>query len=314
MHQCTTHDATFDPDCFNNPVVGDANRPAYCDEPWRYVDAEKCGNSSHVSYRSEILISGGGAPPSYSYTACGGDASSWLDTLVAEGLRGKVLKAGIPAIEDKEHYLEHPVTGHRLPGGPIYSFPAEYKWKGLWIEYYEEIAKFAGFEIEYVPVTRASYAKFSSEWTACAHDVAIGYLDLCIGNFWITGERIAATGANFLIPTSQEQVRLLHYPYEVADVGSGMWAWMRPFKVELWIAIVISWLIVGITYYFLSGEYKFTHDVTVKTAEDYEKRYGNRSKLAHMLTNIVSLSYLGRSLPSERSERGVRTPAGSTTT
>jgi len=98
MNKCDIHDAHHEPDCLNNPGFDNPDRPDFCDEPWCYVDAETCGNSSHIAYLTSVLLTTGGTPPSYSYTACGGDASSWLDILVVEGLRGKTLRAGIPTV------------------------------------------------------------------------------------------------------------------------------------------------------------------------------------------------------------------------
>jgi hypothetical protein len=39
-------------------------------------------------------------------------------------------------------------------------------------------------------VSEASKSRFSSSYTACVHEVALGETDICIGNFWMTPQRL----------------------------------------------------------------------------------------------------------------------------
>ena len=49
----------------------------------------------------------------------------------------------------------------------------------------------AGFTWVEKPITAASRARFnSSSFTACVHDVALNETDMCIGNFWMTSQRL----------------------------------------------------------------------------------------------------------------------------
>lgn len=172
MKTCAVHDNTTDPACTS--VADGEDRPAYCDEPWCYVDSSKCKDSIHLAYRTDLMLTKGGTPPTYSYSACGGDASQWRDPLVRDGLKGKTLKAGIADCFFPDHYMVDPVTNERLDDGPLLDDPSKYVMQGLWIEYFEKVALYVQFEVEYYPVTTASSTKFSSLWTACANDVALG--------------------------------------------------------------------------------------------------------------------------------------------
>ena len=42
-----------------------------------------------------------------------------------------------------------------------------------------------------------------SSFTACVHDVGIGKTDICVGNFWVTAERLALT--DFAQPFSEDR-------------------------------------------------------------------------------------------------------------
>ena len=67
--------------------------------------------------------------------------------------------------------------------------PANVK-TGSVVEFMKSIANEVGFTWEVVPVTTASKDRFTSSFTACVHSVALNETDLCLGNFWLTGERM----------------------------------------------------------------------------------------------------------------------------
>lgn len=147
-----------------------------------------------------------------------------------------------------------------LPGAPA-SLPRAPA--SLAFRYWDLIAANAGFTLVYVPVSQASRTKFGSLWTACANDVGAGRLDLCVGNFWPTPERIAATSANFLVPTSKDSFQLLHPPYEVAKSSTNVfWTWTKPFTYDVWAAIVATWFLCGAAYYILGAEEDMTRNKT----------------------------------------------------
>ncbi|GMI42662.1 hypothetical protein TrCOL_g2893 [Triparma columacea] len=290
MKTCAVHDNTTDPACTS--VADGEDRPAYCDEPWCYVDSSKCKDSIHQAYRTDLMLTKGGTPPTYSYSACGGDASQWRDPLVRDGLKGKTLKAGIADCFYPDHYMVDPVTNEPLDDGPLLDDPSKYVMKGLWIEYFEKIALYGQFEVEYYPVTTASSTKFSSLWTACANDVASGYLDLCIGNYWITESRLAIPNINFLAPTAQEQFKLLHPPYDLEDSDVHIiFTWMKPFSKTLWWCILGSVLVTGLMYHVLCAEEKFVYDPTIETAKQYKEKYEKRWAINNFFSKITKKSF-----------------------
>lgn len=137
---CKAWDGMFEPECVNDPAPS-LTRPSYCDEPWCYVDKEACSNSTHLAQVTDILVVTGPNPPTYSYTACGGDPGQWQDEKVMKGLIGKTLRAGISKIVFPEHYLTHLVTGEQMRSGKIPVDMSDWVWTGLWIEYFEYVGK-----------------------------------------------------------------------------------------------------------------------------------------------------------------------------
>ena len=104
--------------------------------------------------------------------------------MVESALSGRTLRAGIPLSEYPDHFMVddegQPLpTGPYIPGAPM---------SGLWIDYYEEMAKIGNFELEYRPVSNSSLRAVSSSWSACVMDVAAGILDVCVANVWLTPE------------------------------------------------------------------------------------------------------------------------------
>lgn len=58
------------------------------------------------------------------------------------------------------------------------------------IDFMQSVAREGGFTYEVVEVGQDSKDLYTSSFTACVHAVAINQTDLCIGNFWVTTERL----------------------------------------------------------------------------------------------------------------------------
>ena len=80
----------------------------------------------------------------------------------------------------------------------------------------------------------------SSSFNACVMDTVLGNTDLCIGDFWVTSERLS-WGAQFLSPSLYEDEMFLIAKRQdvVADgVGEILWKPFSPFSSALWYVIV----------------------------------------------------------------------------
>ena len=84
-------------------------------------------------------------------------------------------------------------------------------------------------------VTRQLY---SSSYTACVHDVAIGNFDLCIADLWLTPERNQL--ATFLPPVRHDYFYLV-VPKKQEEITfwTRLEAPLRPFTADAWLSIVL---------------------------------------------------------------------------
>jgi hypothetical protein len=78
----------------------------------------------------------------------------------------------------------------------------------------------------------------ASSYTACAMDVVVGKLDLCVGRFWVTAERLGI-GVKFMIPLYNDNFYLIA---PRVQENTTFWALLQkpwlPFSFDLWLAIV----------------------------------------------------------------------------
>jgi len=84
-----------------------------------------------------------------------------------------------------------------------------------------------------------------SSYSACCLDVLVGKVDLCIGEFWITSERLAM-GVDFINPFATDNMVLLARNTEnlpsILDILKTPW---QPFTSDLWVIIVLYMIIVS---------------------------------------------------------------------
>ena len=83
---------------------------------------------------------------------------------------------------------------------------------------------------------------FPSEYNYCLHDVAVGNLDLCVADMWVTPQRSSLV--RFLPP-----VRFDHF-YLVQKVSSqhDFWALTKPFSTNAWCGILVFLLLAFLLY------------------------------------------------------------------
>ena len=128
--------------------------------------------------------------------------------------------------------------------------------KGLWIDFYEKIAKEANFTLDWRPVSGGSKGAHSSSFTACAQDVADGIVDLCVGDYWTTEERLSmttfTTGTltdSFSVLSRKQLVDPNTISHKLAMAGS-------PFSIELWMTCLAVCVATGFFYNVLRVGYK----------------------------------------------------------
>jgi len=98
-----------------------------------------------------------------------------------------------------------------------------------------------------------------STYSACTHDVGSGALDLCLGPFWPTAERIAMPGVAFTIPFDGDiMVSVVRVPEDAGRDAGWLATFTKPFdvfSVDLWVLIVGSIIALAVVYYAIENPY-----------------------------------------------------------
>ena len=91
-----------------------------------------------------------------------------------------------------------------------------------------------------------------SSFTACAYDVKVGNVDVCIGNFWVTSERLALS--NFIQPFAEDKLYLV-VPDEYLEESFAQ-HFVRPFMPfapELWLMVGLFTIFTSIVTLLVDG-------------------------------------------------------------
>lgn len=244
---CDTHDVNMAPFCDHSN-----DNPTFCPRRFCYIDPEVC----HLSRTSTYAKSSFFPDLYYSYEACG-ELDEFRDFKIASELKGRTLKAGIPALYYPDHY--------RLDeNGEIIRFSLDVnagvgELKGIFIDYIQNLALDGDFEVEFHPVSLGSYSERGfSAWGGCVYDVNRGVFDLCVGNFWETAFRRSMV--LFSTPIFDDNYKLMVPKPKVKDnIFTQLGLIFEPFTQALWLAIVGVTFLVGIIYTILGPDRKKAH-------------------------------------------------------
>mmetsp|Transcript_29862 Transcript_29862/g.70384 ORF Transcript_29862/g.70384 Transcript_29862/m.70384 type:complete len:663 (-) Transcript_29862:141-2129(-) len=128
-------------------------------------------------------------------------------------------------------------------------------WRGVLPEFLATILQSVNGRVQIMepPVSATSLEIYeSSSWTACVHDISIGRLDMCLGDFWVTEERLRL--ANFLPAFSMDNFYLVVPGVEDESFGDVLWKPFRPFHPVTWLFIIIVLLVMGFFIYLVERE------------------------------------------------------------
>eukprot|EP01065_Artemidia_motanka_P032123 TRINITY_DN39173_c0_g1_i1.p1 TRINITY_DN39173_c0_g1~~TRINITY_DN39173_c0_g1_i1.p1 ORF type:complete len:656 (+),score=204.20 TRINITY_DN39173_c0_g1_i1:51-1970(+) len=227
-----------------HPSCVGASAPKWCSAEWCYVDSSNCGRGNNPSTTYQGLF--------YSYETCGNINNYIDDSVDVSALLGRPLRvwaAGGDAFVSNSNM--------RQPGRSLIAFAGKVL----------EKVGITSQRAEHQDLSAASLQLYgnSSNYTACVHDIAIGNLDLCAGDFWDTDER-RAMRVGFSGTVVSEEIYLL------TGETSGESAWdklsktFKPFSGGLW------GLIVGVVFLSALVMAGFEHR---RNNEDFHyERYG----------------------------------------
>ncbi len=181
-------------------------------QTWCFVDGNSCKrNSEEDLYKSDYF------PPQYdiyySYTTCNSTDYFWQQHVGSSATNASV--AGGVNISAAVPGLYNPVLLKELPDGTLvwnqiddddmYYFDDNIPFGGIYIDYVNSLVNISNGDIQNMTFTHTSRASLkrypASTFTAAVRDVENGLVDMAVGPFWITGQRLRMT--TFTVPLGE---------------------------------------------------------------------------------------------------------------
>jgi len=198
---CLQHDLLHDPIC-NYDSSTTVIIPPYCLESWCYVDAKTCKrDSEEVIYKTKFFVSNGD-DLFYSYSTCN-STDSFSNTDAATGnvqvVGGLSISADIPNFQFPmlNKQLDDGTLLYKKEEGDTRYFNDTIPFGGLYVDYLNTIKDLSNGDIQNVTYTHTSKASLkmypTSSFTAAVQDVENGLVDMALGPFWVTGQRLKMT-------------------------------------------------------------------------------------------------------------------------
>ena len=198
--------------------------PLYCSSPWCFVDPATCrGHESQPVAALAKLAVNISDIPYYSYTTCGALDRYARPDIMMNKIRGKTMRMSVSYPQPPWILVDEadPLNPH---------------WKGhtgVLPTVMAKISDHASLNIslrDYFASEQSRTVFPGSSFSACAMDVRVGKVDACVGNFWVTSERLAV--ADFVQPFAQDYLYLVTTYDEVC--GRTIVA-MRCVDAQLWV-------------------------------------------------------------------------------
>jgi hypothetical protein len=317
---CSEWDDAVHPAC----SVAAASKPGWCQSKWCYVDASNCARPSMVddtvwATATPSVVSGmDRSTLSVSYATCG-FVSDYDDTRHLDTLVGSSYRVSFPGDSGSGYTLLTKPDGTK---------------DGSVVQFMKDIKAVTGFSWTIHEVTDTSRTRYSSSFTACVHEVALGETDLCvsltparshsnashlacvpsscaftprlgarvftrscIGNFWMTNERLLLTPFTGLLYTDEFKLILPVAPEVPLSVVMQMP--LRPFTNLAWLYIVAVLMYMTIALNLITGAARYNVPMwqewpTFTAATDYAMaKIGIAKK--HIVVNAVDAT-VGRVL------------------
>jgi len=184
--------------------------PPYCFQPWCFVDAKSCKKDSEEDIKKSDYFEH--YDVFYSYSTCNTTDDFWQQQL--ESLATNVSVVGginITATVPEDATL---ATNKIWPDGTRLNdleiadayFDDTMPFDGIYIRYMNSIVKLSKGDIRNVTYTHTSKGSLkrypgARRFTAAVRDVQNGLVDMAVGAFWVTGERLKMT--SFTVPIGE---------------------------------------------------------------------------------------------------------------
>jgi len=223
--------------------------PAYCFRPWCYVNPKTCSKNSYERiYKSSYFydetitgIRGEEVDLFYSYSTCNSSADDWFDieadVVGSDKLFGGVdLEAAIPT------YMM-PMLYKRDANGDIFQelgdeyYDNTIPFEGVYIHFVKEIMAISNGDIRSMNFTHRSKVSGvvhpTSSFTAAVLDIEDGLVDMAVGPFWVTAQRLQM--ASYSLPFIYDKTYLvIPKPAVSSTLADEAQKVLAPFSLGLW--------------------------------------------------------------------------------
>ena len=147
------------------------------------------------------------------------------------------------------------------------------EWHGHVIDAYSEIQLKTGFSIEEVVVSDESKAASpTSIWSACAKDVGLGHVDLCLSTFWILSSRLELS--HFALWNGRTDVIALVVPFnkarETGGRGKTFFWFLEPLNTSAWVWFIALGLMTAFVLFITEGGLE---NIFTEVETEYGKKY-----------------------------------------
>jgi len=211
----------------SDPKPKECDNAKWCPKEFCFVDARKC-TLLHRSSPSFSSID-------YSFATCG-KMDFFVESDRFEALRGKTVKVGYVA--NTGGY----VGSYHVNG----SFAMDDLWTGPIVDFAEKVSELGGFTIQMVEppdtiVDKATeYYNSTSVFDLCLYATSLGHIDMCLGSYSVTEERI----------TSGKWFKLGKKPINLVTFDNSKTSWvgvffddatllLKPFSSGVWLLIFL---------------------------------------------------------------------------
>ena len=120
-------------------------------------------------------------------------------------------------------------------------------WGGYVCDFWYDLSREAGFELTVVPEVSAAAKELApgkSAWEQCLHDIALGYVDLCLPNIWVEPDR--KRKVDFLPTLQKATIRMAVFKQNISKTNTDLWFnFLLPFSPSLWLAFFCTRLVSG---------------------------------------------------------------------
>lgn len=214
----------------SDPKPKECDNAKWCPKEFCFVDTRKC-TLLHRSSPSFSSID-------YSFATCG-KMDFFVESDRFEALRGKTVKVG---------YLANTggyVGSYHVNG----SFAMDDLWTGPLVDFVEKVSELGGFTIQMVEppdtiVDQAiEYYNSTSVFDLCLYATSLGHIDMCLGSYGVTEERI----------TSGKWFKLGKKPINLVTFDNSKTSWvgvffgdatllLKPFSSGVWLLIFLLFI------------------------------------------------------------------------